>query len=144
MISKVLVGHDGSAAADAALHFAVELAQKFGAELHVLAVARPPEFGDEVETEAEIESARRHSNKVLTAVRARLGQTSLVTRLHAVVGHPAEQIVRYAEAQGMDHVVVGHRGHTLFERWLVGSVARQVIAHAPCAVTVVRNKPPSR
>ncbi|MFH1816489.1 MAG: universal stress protein [Pseudomonadota bacterium] len=28
--------------------------------------------------------------------------------------------------------------HGLFERWLVGSVARQVIAYAPCAVTVVR------
>ena len=55
-----------------------------------------------------------------------------------VVGHPAEQIVIHAEKLGVDHIVVGHRGHTLFERWLIGSVARQVIAYAHCAVTVVR------
>jgi nucleotide-binding universal stress UspA family protein len=30
--------------------------------------------------------------------------------------------VRYAEQHGIDHIVVGHRGHTLFERWLIGSV----------------------
>jgi nucleotide-binding universal stress UspA family protein len=30
----------------------------------------------------------------------------------------------------------------LFERWLIGSVARQVIAYAHCAVTVVRRPPP--
>ena len=144
MIRKILLGYDGSASAEHALRFAVDLAQKYGAELHVLAVARPPEFGDEVETEAVVESAQRHSSKVLTTARERLGHAALTTRLHAVVGHPAEQILRYAEAQGMDHIVVGHRGHTRFERWLVGSVARQVVAHAPCAVTVVRNRvPPS-
>jgi nucleotide-binding universal stress UspA family protein len=53
------------------------------------------------------------------------------------VGHPAEQLVRYAEANAIDHIVVGHRGHTLFERWLIGLVARQVISYAHCAVTVV-------
>jgi nucleotide-binding universal stress UspA family protein len=59
-------------------------------------------------------------------------------QFEVVVGHPAKQIVRFAEANGIDHIVVGHRGHTLFERWLIGSVARQVIAYAHCAVTVVR------
>jgi len=57
-----------------------------------------------------------------------------------VIGHPAEQIVRYAEAEDIDHIVVGHRGHTLFKRWLIGSVAREVIAYAHCDVTVVRTE----
>ncbi len=47
-------------------------------------------------------------------------------------------LVIYAEGHSIDHIVVGHRGHSLFERWLIGSVARRVIAYAPCAVTVVR------
>ena len=34
----------------------------------------------------------------------------------------------------LDHIVVGHRGHTLFERWPIGSVARHVIAYAPTAL----------
>jgi nucleotide-binding universal stress UspA family protein len=60
------------------------------------------------------------------------------TEFHVAVGNPAEQMLRYAEQHAVDHIVVGHRGHTLFERWLIGSIARQVVAHAPCAVTVVR------
>ncbi|WP_250845369.1 universal stress protein [Escherichia coli] len=34
--------------------------------------------------------------------------------------------------------MVGHRGKTLFSRWLLGSVTRQVVDHALCPVTVVR------
>lgn len=142
MIRKILLGYDGSPSAEHAMRFAVDLAQKYGAELHVLAVARPPEFGDEVETEAAVESAQRHNDKVLGKARMQLGQASLTMHFHAAIGHPAEQLVRYAEAHTIDHIVVGHRGHTLFERWLIGSVARQVIAYAHCAVTVVRTQPP--
>ena len=135
---RILLGYDGSNSARHALDFAVDLARRFGAELHVLAVARPPEFGGEVETESVIENSRRHYERVLEPVKARLANDSIKAVFHVVVGHPAEQVVRYAELQGIDHIVVGHRGHTLFERWLIGSVARQVIAYAHCAVTVVR------
>jgi nucleotide-binding universal stress UspA family protein len=35
--------------------------------------------------------------------------------------------------------VLGHRGKSLFERWRLGSVSKQVIHYAHCAVTVVRD-----
>jgi nucleotide-binding universal stress UspA family protein len=140
MIGKILLGYDGSGSANQALEFATALARTFGAELHVLAVARPPEVGDDVETLAVVENSRHHYEQLLRAVRAKLAGEPLKTAFHVVVGHPAEQLVRYAEAHGIDHIVVGHRGHTLFERWLIGSVARQVIAYAHCAVTVVRDR----
>jgi nucleotide-binding universal stress UspA family protein len=141
MTKRILLGYDGSDSANDALGFAIDLARAFGAELHVLAVARPPELGDDVETSAVIENSRRHYDQLLRSVRARLAQEPFKTHFQVVVGHPAEQIVRYAEGNGIDHIVVGHRGHTLFERWLIGSVARQVIAYAHCAVTVVRQPP---
>jgi nucleotide-binding universal stress UspA family protein len=138
-MKRILLGYDGSDNANHALAFAADLAQRYGAELHLLAVARPPEFGDEVETEAMIENGRRQCDKVLQLAKAKLASGTTVHATYRVaVGHPAEQIVRDAEAHAIDHIVVGHRGHTLFERWLIGSVARQVIAYAPCAVTVVR------
>jgi nucleotide-binding universal stress UspA family protein len=140
MIGKILLGYDGSGSANRALEFATALASKFAAELHVVAVARPPEVGDDVETLAVVENSRHHYEQLLRAVRAKLAGEPLKTAFHVVVGHPAEQLVRYAEAHGIDHIVVGHRGHTLFERWLIGSVARQVIAYAHCAVTVVRDR----
>jgi len=138
MIRNILVGYDGSEAAAHALTFAAGLARAFGASLHVLAVVRPPEFGGMVETEAVIEQSREHHHNVLRGVQSKYAHEPFKTRVHIAVGHPAEQIVRFAEGHDIDHIVVGHRGHTLFERWLIGSVARQVIAYAHCAVTVVR------
>ena len=138
MIRRILLGYDGSESAQDAFSFALDLAKRYGAELHVLAVARPPEFAEEVETEAVIENALQHYEKVLSIPRDQLAQEPVKAQFHVVVGHPAEQMVRYAETHAIDHIVVGHRGHTLFERWLIGSVARQVIAYAHCAVTVVR------
>jgi nucleotide-binding universal stress UspA family protein len=138
MIRNILVGYDGSAAAIHALAFAANLARAFDSSVHVLAVVRPPEFGGTVETEAVIEQSRKHHHNVLRGVQSKYAHEPFKTHVHIAVGHPAEQIVRFAEAHGIDHIVVGHRGHTLFERWLIGSVARQVIAYAHCAVTVVR------
>jgi nucleotide-binding universal stress UspA family protein len=138
MIHKILVGYDGSEASKRAFDFALGLARQYGAELHVLAVARPPEFGTEVETEAIIEQSTRHYTRVLQPLEAQYASGPMKVQCQVVVGHPAEQIVIHGEKLGVDHIVVGHRGHTLFERWLIGSVARQVIAYAHCAVTVVR------
>ena len=137
MIQKMLIAYDGSDSARAAFDFALDLAAKFGAELFVLSVARPPEFGEEVETEAVIEQSTRHYESLLMELGIRIGDRKDV-HFKVKVGHPAETIVLYSEEHGIDHIVVGHRGHGLFERWLIGSVARQVIAYAPCAVTVVR------
>jgi len=136
MIHKLLIAYDESDSAKAAFDFALDLAEKYSAELHVLAVARPPEFGAEVETEAVIENSRRHYTHLLQPLKARAA--GLTAHFEVVVGHPAESIVLYAEDHDIDHIVVGHRGHSLFERWLLGSVARQVIAYAHCTVTVVR------
>ncbi len=55
-----------------------------------------------------------------------------------MTGHPAEQIVRGAQEHKIDLIPLGHRGHGLFERWLLGSISRAMIAYAHCAVTVVR------
>jgi len=142
MITNILLGYDGSASALHGLNFAADLARTYGASLHLLAVVRPPEFGGTVEVEAVIEQSRHHHQKALHSLQAKHAHESFKMHVHVAVGHPAEQIVRFAEGHGIDHIVVGHRGHTLFERWLIGSVARQVIAYANCAVTVVRHPAP--
>jgi nucleotide-binding universal stress UspA family protein len=142
VIRNILVGYDGSEASAHALTFAGDLARAYGSSMHVLAVVRPPEFGGIVETEAVVEQSRQHYQNVLRGVQSKHAHESFKTHVHIAIGHPAEQIVRFAEIHGIDHIVVGHRGHTLFERWLIGSVARQVVAYAHCAVTVVKSPRP--
>jgi len=138
MFHKILVAYDGSAPARHAYEVALDMAQKYGAEIHVVAVARPPEFAEDVETEAALESAREQLAKKFGELEAQAALLAIKPHLRVVTGHPAEQIVRAAEAHGIELIILGHRGHGVFERWLLGSVSRTVIAYAHCAVMVVR------
>ena len=138
MIKRLLIAYDGSESADKAFDFALELAKRYGAELRVLAVARPPEFAEEVEMEAVLENSTRHYESLLDRLKPKAVAMGVKAEFKVGIGHPAEQILSYAERHGVDHIVMGHRGKTLFERWRLGSVSRQVIHYAHCAVTVIR------
>jgi nucleotide-binding universal stress UspA family protein len=57
------------------------------------------------------------------------------------VGDPAHQIVEAAVEHDADLIITGSRGHSGLRRLLVGSVARNVVLHAPCSVLVMRQAP---
>lgn len=138
MTRKILLAYDGSEPADKAFEFALDLARHYAAQLLVLAVARPPDLPEDVETEAILEDAQAHYQERFGELRSRAEAQGLHPDFRVVVGHPAEQIIYLAEREGVDHIVLGHRGKSFFERWRLGSVSKQVIHYAPCAVTVVR------
>ena len=138
MFRKILVAFDGSDPAKKAYDVALDLAKKYGAEIHVVAVARPPEFAEEVETEAAVENAREHFQKEFGHLTAKAVHAGHNPHFHLKTGHPAEQIVRAAEEHHIELIILGHRGHGVFERWLLGSVSHKIIVYAHCAVMVVR------
>jgi nucleotide-binding universal stress UspA family protein len=138
MLSKILVAYDGSETSDKAFVFGLDLAHQYGAELHVLAVARPPDFAQEVETEAVIEQSRRHCLKMLEPIKKRAAASGIKTHFEIAIGHPAEQILYHAEQLGVELIIMGHRGNGLFKRWLIGSVAKQVMIYAQCSVMIAR------
>ena len=132
------MAYDGSAPADKAYAFALDLAKKYGADMNVIAVVRPPDFADDVETAAILENSVKHYEEVLMPLKTQAASLGLNPRFDVVVGHPAEQIIYRAEEYHADLIVMGHRGKTLFERLRLGSVSKHVIHYAHCAVTVVR------
>ena len=50
---------------------------------------------------------------------------------------PGQQLINYAAANHVDHILMGARGHSTTRRYL-GSVSAQVVAEAQCSVTVIR------
>lgn len=138
MIRKILVAFDGSEPSRKAYDLGLELAAQFQADLQVLAVARPPEPAEDVETEALLESAQEHFESLFVSLRAQASLAKMSPRFEVRVGHPADQIMSQAEAEGVDLIVMGHRGKSFIQRWMMGSVSKQVMNYAHCAVTVVR------
>jgi nucleotide-binding universal stress UspA family protein len=135
---KILVGYDGSQAAKKAFDTACNLALQHGAELFVLAVARPPEIADDVETEAVIENSRHYHRRMLAELKAPLAARKIKCHMEVAVGHPAEQIIYHADKYRADLIVVGDRGRSKFARLLLGSTSKQVVEHADRPVLLVR------
>jgi nucleotide-binding universal stress UspA family protein len=138
MYRRILAGYDGSKAGRKAFNSALALAQRDAAELYVLAVARPPEIGDDVESEAVIENSRNYHEQLLEPLRRIAAESKVKARFEVAVGHPAEQIMYHADQYGVDLIVVGDRGRSTFARLLLGSVSKQVVQYAGRAVLVVR------
>lgn len=53
-------------------------------------------------------------------------------------GNPGQEIIRVAEEENADLIVLGTHGYTGWKRFRLGSVSEFVIKHAHCAVFVVR------
>jgi nucleotide-binding universal stress UspA family protein len=145
MFTKILAANDGSAGAFAALQAAIDLAGKYGAELHMISVAEIPhraETIDEVEGERE-EAAHRLARVVERSRQLAAGQ-GLSLEPHLVPGHPVSSIVEFVLAHDFDLLVVGFMGHSALYNRLIGSTTDRLVDHAPCAVLVVKSAPPSR
>lgn len=138
MVSKILVAYDGSIQSQQAFDFGMDMAAKYGAALNVLSIARPPEPPVNVELQAVLERATEYFESHFARMKIRAQQAGVTTAFEVRVGHPAEQIVHLADQIGADAIVMGHRGESLLQKWLLGSVAKRVLSYAHCTVIVVR------
>jgi nucleotide-binding universal stress UspA family protein len=137
----ILVGHDGSEHADAALRWAARLATQAGLPLHVLrtwvisSAPRPsswspgyaPPIADfEAAVLADLERDVR---------RCGLAEDGAQPQLHVVHGTAGRRLVESTESA--DILVVSKRGRGGFMGLVLGSTTDQVVRHAKCPVVVV-------
>jgi nucleotide-binding universal stress UspA family protein len=122
-VRQILFGTDFSPASEAARRVAVDMAREAGATLHVVHVV--PSVTDPslpAEQLTELAKAVDGGLRVTTAL---------------LDGSAGGEIVRYAQEQQIDLIVVGTHGRTGFSRALLGSVAESVVRLAPCLVLSV-------
>lgn len=139
MIKKILVAYDGSNEAYSAFLFGLDMAKKFEAELEVLSVVRVLEPPEDVETKENLERGKNHYEKFFKNLRHEAKKLDLPIKTEVAFGHPAEQIIHWAEKNNINLIIMGHQTKNTFGKWLLGSVPDKVVHHAPCTVTIVKN-----
>jgi nucleotide-binding universal stress UspA family protein len=137
--TNILVAYDGSDHSQKALDLAVKIAQCSDGKLTVLFAFDkvPTIFGDD-ETEHFIERAMSKGRDVLGEATAHLRETGVEFNALTVEGPAAEAILRVAQAEHCDLIVMGSRGLGMMQGLLLGSVSYRVLHHAQIPVLTVR------
>jgi len=140
MFKKILIANDGSAGAILALKVAIDLAKKYGAELHSISVEEGlPHYAATI---GEVDEFKKEANGYFRRVGneaieiARKERIDLKTKVLA--GHEVETIVNYAKEGESDLLVIGFMGHSKIFGRIWGSTSQNLTKLAPCTVMVVK------
>jgi len=142
MYKRILLPLDGSALAEQALPYAVAQAERFGAELILLKVLEPLLSKSHGSPQAAIEQAEELTSALareyLERVAVGAQEHGIPVRVVTIEGRPRVEIVRFAETNQVDLIVICTRGLSGVSRWLMGSVADRVVRGASIPVLLVR------
>jgi universal stress protein A len=145
-IKRILVPLDFSDCSKKALRYALALARQHGAALDLLYVLPTLPYGsgeygvfdygklqEDMKASAEMKLAKTLSEEIGQCPSVRAGS---ILR----IGTAAREIVDVARTLPADLIVIATHGRTGLKHVLLGSVAEQVVRHAPCPVLVVRER----
>jgi nucleotide-binding universal stress UspA family protein len=147
--TKIVSATDFSEDSTLAISYAEEIARRFGAEILLLHVdqALPPvmvspEIGPVMDVGAMTriaEEQRMLAQKELDKIVTRMRDSGLKARSMLKVGSPFLELIRAAQAEGADLIVMGTHGRTGIAHVLLGSVAERVVQKAHCPVLTIRH-----
>ena len=138
-IRRVMVGTDRSETADQAVHWAARFADRYDAELFVVQVEVPhnpatTEFGAAERTRAA--AANTELGAFAWQVAGERGHALVVIDVD-----PASAMVRAAEQEAVDVLVVGNSGMAGRKEFLLGNVPNRISHNARCTVIIVNTFP---
>lgn len=138
---NIVVGTDFSEQADRAVVYAIELAKRLGAHVHLVhgwtvpieSMGEAALFSGDMLKQIE-DDAQQAMEKVLARYRANFADiTGLV-----ICGDARDVVLKLAVEKHAELIVVGTHGRHGFSRALLGSVAESIVRTAPCPVLVAR------
>lgn len=147
MYERILVPTDGSKVAQAAVEQAVDIAEKYGAEVHALFIADVDAVAYGLGTE-QVDRIRQGNFRGMTDLRedaeeatGYVKEQSEARGLTAVERHaggrPPDVIADYAEENDIDLIVMGSHGRSGVRRALLGSVTERTLRSTRVPVLVV-------
>ncbi|QCJ48069.1 universal stress protein [Haloprofundus sp. MHR1] len=139
MYDRILLPTDGSEAAEAAAPDAFELAETYGAEIHVLYVVDTRTLATvDLGAERVLTMLEEEGDAAVERLRSRAEDAGLDVVTAVESGSPASIIVDYSEDHDVDLVVMATHGRRGLDRYLLGSVAERVVRGSDAPVLTVR------
>ena len=141
--TTVVVGTDGSSGAERAVEQAGRITAGSDAALHIVtAYSTAGQLTERLGDSARVDALdlQRVAEEVAARAAAHVRDSGVEPEIHAREGDPAEVVLQVAEEVGADLIVVGSRGLTGAQRFLLGSVSQKVSHHASTTVMVVRDE----
>lgn len=143
MYKRMLVPLDGSKLAEAAFAYAKELAVRLDMELVLFHVCLPEEEALLPMHQAYVERAADIVRSEAEEVRVRIGfgpECRIVeTKAELVVGRPAEEILRYADENSIDLILMSTQGRAGIRQWAMGVGADKVLHGSKVPVLLIRS-----
>ncbi|WP_265111333.1 universal stress protein [Halosolutus halophilus] len=133
MYTDVLIPTDGSDGTRRAITHGLTIADRFDATVHALSVVPEGPLGS-----LESDGARRAAQRAVARVEADARDGGLPVTTAVRRGVPHEEILDYADEEGVDLIVMGTQGRTGLDRVLVGSVTERLVRMADVPVVTVR------
>ena len=142
-LKKILVPTDFSESAHQAFRYGCSFAKEYGAELLLLHVVENLTVGyasdlfpvPMAEVFQEISGyAKAELGKLGAEARAK----GLGAQEHVVMGKPSAEIIRFAQENAIDMIVLGTHGKGMLDQALFGSTTERVVRRSPCPVLTVR------
>jgi nucleotide-binding universal stress UspA family protein len=130
-IRKILVPVDGSSYAKKALECAVTQAKLSGSSVTIMYAAHS-------HIAPLARTLEEHGKRILEEAKETGQAAGIDTSTFFVHGPPADEIIRKAENEKYDMIVIGSRGRTAAQSFLLGSVSDKVSHHAKCPVLIVK------
>ncbi|MXR51773.1 universal stress protein [Halovenus sp. WSH3] len=138
MYDDILFPTDGSEAAESAFEHAINQAEAFDSTLHVLFVANTNYQDLGATGSRSVDDLRESGRAVVEEIESAASDAAVVTETHVEEGDPHKRILEYADETDM--IVMGTRGRSGIDRYLLGSVTEKVVRTADVPVFTVRDR----
>ena len=135
---KILVPVDDSNQAMNALHEAIAVAKRNEAELFILNVKDETRLrGTSIALAMSLDEIEEESKQIIKNLTKDFPK-DVAFQTVTFIGNPKKDIVKFAEDNAMDLIVIGANSKKLVDRILIGSTTSYVVEKSPCNVTVVK------
>lgn len=144
-MKKILVPVDGSPVSQSAADMSIDLARQNNSEIKFITVVKVNEIarfseggiGYVIDYTKTNEELIKEQTRILDAAIDKYYSSSVPFEKKVLIGKPHDQILKYAEEENCDFIIMGRRDLSKIRRFFMGSVTQKVISNAKCPVMII-------